>query len=87
MAIVKIFVTYCGGWNYGPKYEIFKQQVVTLLPEVQFEFDSYATHGAPTGFFEVQVNGMLVHSKDHGDGYVDTDEKLMKIIDEIKLAL
>jgi len=85
--VVKIFVTYCGGWNYGPKYDKFKLQVTSRLPEVDFEFDSYATHGAPTGFFEVQVNGELVHSKDKGDGYVDTEAKLEKILNEIKAVL
>lgn len=41
-----------------------------------------------TGFFEVQiVGGKLVHSKKNGDGYVDSNEKLTKIISAIKDAL
>jgi len=41
-----------------------------------------------TGWFEVQiVGGKLIHSKKNGDGYVNSNEKLAKIISAIKDAL
>jgi len=40
-----------------------------------------------TGWLEVSVNGVLVHSKKNGDGYVNTQEKMMKIINSISNAL
>lgn len=45
--------------------------------------------GTPTttGWFEVQVNGQLVHSKKNGDGYVDNDAKFDKIVAGIKAAM
>lgn len=45
-----------------------------------------ATPGV-TGYLEVSVNGKLVHSKKNGDGYVDTDAKLKKIINAIESAM
>jgi len=42
----------------------------------------------PQGFFEVQiVGGALLHSKKNGDGYVNNQAKLDKIIKGIKDAL
>jgi len=41
------------------------------------------TPGA-TGFFEVTVDGDLIHSKKNGDGYVDNEPKLNKIIQAIE---
>jgi hypothetical protein len=41
-----------------------------------------------SGFLEVQiVGGPLLHSKKNGDGYVDTAEKEMKILNGIRAAL
>ncbi|XP_039626714.1 selenoprotein W, 1 [Polypterus senegalus] len=40
-----------------------------------------------TGWFEVTIDGKLVHSKKNGDGYVDSDAKLSKIVEAIKAAL
>ena len=40
-----------------------------------------------TGFLEVSVNGTLVHSKKNGDGYVDSDAKLQKIVSAIREQL
>jgi len=40
-----------------------------------------------TGYLEVSINGVLVHSKKNGDGYVNTQEKMMKIINGISNAL
>jgi hypothetical protein len=39
------------------------------------------------GFFEVEVNGELVHSKKNGQGHVDTPEKLDAILAKISAAL
>ncbi|KAH3850244.1 hypothetical protein DPMN_092651 [Dreissena polymorpha] len=45
-----------------------------------------ATPGT-TGWFEVTVEGKLVHSKKGGDGYVDSDSKTNKIVEAVKAAL
>ena len=81
---VKVMVTYCGGWGYRPKYERLKEALKKKISE-PIEFDSYGTPNI-TGWFEVEVNGTLVHSKKNGDGYVDNDVKLEKIVDAIKAA-
>jgi len=36
---------------------------------------------------EVSVNGTLVHSKKNGDGYVNTTDKMQKIVDAVRDAL
>ena len=82
---VKIHVEYCGGWGYRPKYEKFKKQLTAAVPDVDLEFDSYATP-SKSGFFEVQVNGKLVHSKKGGDGYMDSEAKLQKVVEAVKVA-
>merc|ERR1712168_1553877 len=55
------------------------------LPDVDLEFDSYGTPGV-TGYFEVKVNDTLIHSKKNGDGYMDSEEKLQKVVDAVKEA-
>ena len=40
-----------------------------------------------TGWFEVTVAGKLVHSKKNGDGFVDNDTKLRKIVMAVTAAL
>lgn len=40
-----------------------------------------------TGNFDVIVNGVLVHSKKRGDGFLDDDEKLDRVFDAINAAL
>lgn len=41
----------------------------------------------PPGFFEVEVNGELVHSKQNGMGHVDSAEKMQAILDKVGAAL
>ncbi|CAM4689579.1 unnamed protein product [Caretta caretta] len=40
-----------------------------------------------TGWFEVTIADKLVHSKMNGDGFVDNDTKLSKIVAAIKKTL
>jgi len=40
-----------------------------------------------TGNFDVIVNGVKVHCKKDGDGFLDEDEKLDKVFDAINAAL
>uniref|UniRef100_A0A8D2F7I6 Selenoprotein W n=1 Tax=Theropithecus gelada TaxID=9565 RepID=A0A8D2F7I6_THEGE len=40
-----------------------------------------------TGFFEVMVAGKLIHSKKQDDGYVDTENKFLKLVAAIKATL
>ncbi|KAJ6663799.1 hypothetical protein lerEdw1_009878 [Lerista edwardsae] len=68
----------------------FKYQ--RLKKELEKEFPGkleICGEGTPqvTGWFEVTVAGKLVHSKKNGDGFVDNDAKLHKIILAIKAAL
>ena len=85
MAKVKVHVVYCGGWGYRPKFERLKAQ---LGDEFGDEIECTG-EGTPdvSGKLEVTVNGTLVHSKKNGDGYVDSDAKLKKIVSAIEAAL
>ncbi|KAK2911602.1 hypothetical protein QQF64_027403 [Cirrhinus molitorella] len=40
-----------------------------------------------TGWFEVEVNNQLVHSKKNGDGFVDSDIKLKAVVTAIEKAM
>ncbi|CAB4022610.1 seleno W [Paramuricea clavata] len=71
---------------------IFLFQYDRLAADLVDEFGSdveCSGEGTPTitGWFEVNVDGKLVHSKKNGDGYVDSEAKLKKIIDSIAAAL
>lgn len=56
------------------------------FPSGSLEFDFYATPNA-TGYFEVEVNGKLVHSKKNGDGYVNSEAKVENIVAAIKATM
>jgi len=84
MVKVQVMVVYCGGWGYGSRFRRFETQVIDGFDDVDVTGES--TQGI-TGYFEVTVNGDLVHSKKNGDGFVDTDAKKDKIFDAIKKAL
>jgi selT/selW/selH-like putative selenoprotein len=61
-----------------------KRQVLAKFPDV--EISGEGTPGV-TGWFEVQVvGGAVLHSKKGGDGYVDSEAKLNKILDGIAAA-
>ena len=51
----------------------------------QLEITGEAIPGL-SGCFEIVLveSGKFLHSRNNGDGYVDTDSKLQKIIDGIK---
>ena len=79
---VSVNVVYCGGWGYAPKFRHLKQELEEEFPGLHVEGE-----GTPgkTGFFEVLVDGNLVHSKNRGDGYVDTEHKVYKIATAIEI--
>lgn len=83
--VVKVHVTICGGWGYGSKFRSLQTELVGKFGS-NIAMDSESTRGT-TGYFEVEVNGKLVHSKKGGDGFVDTADKKQKICDAIELAL
>lgn len=83
--VVKVRVTYCGGWGYGSKFRSLQADLVGKFGD-KIAVDGEATRGV-TGYLEVEVNGTLVHSKKGGDGYVDTAGKKQKIYDAISAAL
>lgn len=81
---VKIHVVYCGAWGYGPRFQKLKKQLEQKFPG-KCAITGEATPQS-TGWFEVTVNGQLVHSKKNGEGYVDNDKKLQKIYDAVAAA-
>jgi len=83
--MVKIHVVYCGAWGYRPKFERLKASLEDEFPG-DLEMTGEGTPGA-TGYFEVDVDGELVHSKKNGDGYVDNDAKRQKIVKAIEAKL
>uniref|UniRef100_A0A673MRV2 Selenoprotein W n=1 Tax=Sinocyclocheilus rhinocerous TaxID=307959 RepID=A0A673MRV2_9TELE len=40
-----------------------------------------------TGWFEVEVNKKLVHSKKNGDGFVDSESKFKAVVTAIEQAM
>ncbi|KAL7834599.1 hypothetical protein SRHO_G00288460 [Serrasalmus rhombeus] len=70
---------------YWPKFTKLK----TLL-EGEFPGDlEISGESTPTtsGWFEVEVNGKLVHSKKNGDGFVDSEQKMAKLVSAIEKAM
>ena len=83
--VVKVHVLYCGGWGYAPKASTLGQQLKQEFGEdVSFEM---AATPETTGKFEVTVADKLVHSKDGGDGFVDSEAKFQKIVEAIDEAM
>ncbi|TRZ04329.1 hypothetical protein DNTS_004804 [Danionella cerebrum] len=70
-------------------YHLLFTKLKTLL-EDEFPDELEITgEGTPstTGWFEVEVNSKLVHSKKNGEGFVDSDSKMKKIVAAIEQAL
>uniref|UniRef100_A0A2I3SA98 Selenoprotein W n=2 Tax=Pan TaxID=9596 RepID=A0A2I3SA98_PANTR len=67
----------------------YKSKYLQLKKKLEDEFPRPAGTGTPqaTGFFDVMVAGKLIHSKKKGDGYVDTENKFLKLVAAIKAAL
>ncbi|PIK39121.1 hypothetical protein BSL78_24036 [Apostichopus japonicus] len=64
-------------------YLRLKTELEDQFDDLKFEVE--ATRSV-TGYFEVSVNGKLVHSKKGGDGYVDSPSKLEKIVKAVEAA-
>uniref|UniRef100_UPI003754D9AB SelT/SelW/SelH family protein n=1 Tax=Salmonella sp. s51933 TaxID=3160127 RepID=UPI003754D9AB len=71
--------------GYKSKFNRLRADLEDQFDE-ELEFTSHGTEGV-TGWFEVEINGKLVHSKKDGDGYVDSQEKMKKITKSIEEAL
>ena len=80
-----IKIVYCGGWGYRPKADRIKDSILKNFPDANITVNMEATKTI-SGYLEVFVNDKLVHSKKNGDGYVDSDGKLGKIIQAVKTA-
>lgn len=79
----------CNNWTsyvYFLQFEKIKQAILTKFDDTEVEVEGYGTPGI-TGYLEVEVAGKLVHSKKAGDGYVDSDGKMQKILNAVKAAL
>jgi len=81
--MVKVIVTYCGGWGYGSRYNRLKDALEAAVPGVEVEGVRQSNR---TGDFEVEVAGQLVHSKKGGAGFPDNEDKVNKIVEAIKAA-
>ncbi|CAH2314230.1 seleno W [Pelobates cultripes] len=77
---------------FSSSYLILLFQFQQLRKELEKRFPGMLKidgEGTPTstGWFEVTVDGKLVHSKKNGDGFVDKEAKLQKIVLAIEVAL
>jgi len=84
--VVTVNTLYCGGWGYKRRSERLRKDLLAAFVGHNVLYTGEASKGI-TGEFEVTVNGTLVHSKKGGDGFVDSDKKLKKIVEAIKAAL
>jgi len=84
-APVKVHTVYCGGWGYKPRSDELRGNLASEFGDDVLYTDEPTKQ--VTGELEVTVNGTLVHSKKGGDGYIDNDKKLQKIVDAIEAAL
>ncbi|XP_010565488.1 PREDICTED: selenoprotein W [Haliaeetus leucocephalus] len=72
-------------WVGHGHYQQLKQELERRFPGA-LQVSGQGTREV-TGWFEVTVGGRLVHSKKNGDGFVDSDAKLQKIMAAIKTRL
>ena len=85
----KVEVRYCRGWGYGRRYELLRLRLLDAFdPSFYDGKQIVSVNGTPddvkSGAFEVYVEGNLVHSKLKGDGFVDSDDKMDKLIEAIE---
>jgi len=85
MSKLKVHILYCGAWGYASKFRSLEKELAGQFPD-KLEITGEGTK-AVTGYFEVTVGDKMVHSKQKGDGFVDNDKKLNKIVDAIHDAL
>uniref|UniRef100_A0A7N4NJF0 Selenoprotein W n=1 Tax=Sarcophilus harrisii TaxID=9305 RepID=A0A7N4NJF0_SARHA len=82
----------CRSSPASPRALLLLFQFLLLKKKLEDEFpgllsiNGEGTRGV-TGFFEVTVAGKLVHSKKAGHGFVDSSEKYLQIVAEIKAVL
>lgn len=84
---VVVKVIYCGAWGYSARYRAFRTALLSALPAntaVDFQYEQTPT---VTGYFEVYVNGELVHSKKEGKGFPDSADKLQPIVNAVLAKL
>ena len=88
MAVV-VKVIYCGAWGYSARFRAFRSDLQAALPATattMVTFESERTLEV-TGFFEVYVDGVLVHSKSGGQGFPNSQEKLQPIVKAVLAKL
>lgn len=87
MGKLKIHVTYCGGWGYAPKFRKIQAALLEEFGADKLEITGEGTKSV-SGWLEVELEGgKVLHSKKNGDGYVDSDAKMNKIIQGVRDAL
>ncbi|XP_038079266.1 selenoprotein W-like [Patiria miniata] len=83
---VTIKVVYCGGCGYGSRYRRLETELSDEFGDDEIAIVGESTPGI-TGYFEVSVNGNLIHSKKGGDAFVDSDAKKKKIFDAVRASM
>ena len=81
---------FSAGWRYRriyePKFKQFRSQIHCSFPKDKIEVIGRKVPGV--GVFEVEIEGIkLLHSKRNGDGFVDSPDKLDRIIEKIQYQL
>ncbi|CAH3122668.1 unnamed protein product, partial [Porites lobata] len=71
---------------YHLKFLAIEKKILENFDDDEVEVEGYGTPET-TGWLEVSVNGKLIHSKKNGDGYVDSDKKMKKIIQAVEDAV
>ncbi|TSP36083.1 Selenoprotein W [Bagarius yarrelli] len=86
--VVKVHVVYCRHKSCSnPRLTSYIRALRTFWNNVTCIHYTSESTPSTTGWFEVQVNGTLVHSKKNGDGFPDNDQKFAQIVSAIKKAL
>ncbi|CAL1531261.1 unnamed protein product, partial [Lymnaea stagnalis] len=67
-------------------YNALREELLDTFKPKSIEVTGEGTP-TTTGWFEVQVDGKLIHSKKNGDGYVEPGKKMQKIINAIHAAM
>ena len=86
-----MFFNFRGGWQYRgiyrPKFKHVKSELENVFSKTQIKVVGKETPEC-VNCFEVEIEGSkLLHSKKNGQGFVDTPEKLNKIVQEIEEEL
>jgi len=69
--------------------EAIRKAIEATFAKTGKEHIKFSTEATPTttGWLEVNVDGVLVHSKKNGNGYVNTQDKMNAILNRVRTSL